>query len=111
MTAAALMLPAALLLPADRLVCLSRTKVEDEEFRVKASLLKARTVFQKLVFYAADHPSLKPLIDELRKLQDHKVRQAKTFSTGFPGAFGRRLEADAGRNLAGRGGSVDNKAA
>ena len=69
----------------------AHTQVEDEEFRVKASLLKARTVFQKLVFYAADHPPLKPLLDELRKLQDHKVRShtfefrpiPRQFSAGF----------------------------
>ena len=50
-----------------------KSPMESEEFRVKASLLLARTVFQKLVFYAADHPTLTPLLDSLRKADHHKV--------------------------------------
>lgn len=40
---------------------------ENVELRVTKSILRARTVFQKLVLYAVDHPNLKPLLDSLRE--------------------------------------------
>lgn len=43
-----------------------KSSVEKVEFRVKASLLSARTVMQKLVLYAVENPTLKPLLESLR---------------------------------------------
>lgn len=53
----------------------STAVAEKPELRVKLSLLKARTVFQKLVLYAIDHPRLKLILDVLRKVSQHQIEE------------------------------------
>ena len=47
---------------------------EGEEARVKVGLLQARSVFQKLLFFASQHPELVPLVEELRRQKQLKVK-------------------------------------
>eukprot|EP01043_Picozoa_sp_COSAG02_P030724 COSAG02_NODE_1976_length_10205_cov_59.713141_4_plen_1338_part_00 len=51
----------------------SRAVAENVELRVPKSMLRTRTVFQKLVLYAVEHPNLKPLLDSLRE-GGHEVK-------------------------------------
>ena len=51
-----------------------RRAVKREEARVKVGLLQARSVFQKLLFFASQHPELVPLVEELRRQKQLKVK-------------------------------------